>query len=158
MENLLKSPGCAQYNRAVKPSLHLNIVSPVLLGTLLASIAGKALAADNGPDQSVAVIRGSDTTQPAHHGSVIVMRPESGSFMRVTMRLAEEAQAREKRAAAEQALETSQQISEAFRTLELAAAAARYRPAGYATWVVPGKSSAPRPAQGRRHPVKAVEP
>src|SRR5688572_17497840 len=99
MEDLLISPGCAQYNRAVKSSLHLRIVSPVLLGSLLASTAARSPAADNGPDQSVAVIRGGATSLPAHDGSVIVMRPESGSFMRVTARLADEAQAREEREA-----------------------------------------------------------
>jgi hypothetical protein len=158
MENLLISPGYDQYNLAVKSSLHLEIVSPILLGSLLASIAAGSLAADNAPDLSVAVIRGSDTSQPAHDGSVVVMRPESGTFMRVTTRLAEEAQAREERAAEAQARETGQQIAVAFRALELAAAAARYRPAGYVTWVVPGKSSARQPALGRPHPVKTVEP
>jgi hypothetical protein len=158
MENLLKSPGCAQYNRVVKSSLHLRIVSPVLLGALLASIAAGSLAADNRPDQRVAVIRGSDTSQPAHDGSVIVMRPERGSFMRVTARLAEEAQARDEREAAAQARATSRQISQAFWALEQAAAAAWYRPTGYATWVIPGKSSPPRPAHGRRHPVAPAKP
>ena len=125
----------------------------------MVSFSTHSQAADNVSDQSVAVIRGSHTSKQAKIGSVVVMRPESGSFMRVTTRLADEAQAREERAAAEQAREASQQISEAFIAVEQAAEAVRDRPPEYyAIWVGPRKGGAPRPTQGRRHSVKPVEP
>lgn len=139
--------------------LHLKSVSLVLLGSVIVSISSNSRAADNTPNQSVAVIRGGDTSQRAQDKSVIVMRPESGSFMRVTTRLADEAQAREERAAAEQAWETNQQVSEAFIAVEQAAEAVRDRPPEYyAIWVGPRKGGAPRPTQGRRHSVKLAEP
>ena len=159
MEGLQTSPVCTQYNGVMKSPLHLKSVSLVLLGSVIVSISTNSRAADNVPDQSVAVIRGGDTSQRAQDKSVVVMRPESGSFMRVTTRLADEAQAREERAAAEQARETSQQISEALRSAAQAAVTVRDRPPEYyAVGVSPWKRGTPRPTQGRRHSVRPAEP
>jgi hypothetical protein len=115
----------------------------LLVATLLPLMAiadGSAPANDDRSDTPVIVIRGSQVqiqggTQKAvkagkraapssqQEGAVIVMRPASGSFMRGTTRLAAEADAREERAAQEEARETNLRLSEALRAVEDAAKA-----------------------------------
>jgi ABC-type phosphate transport system substrate-binding protein len=90
-------------------------------------------------DGPIVVIRGSQTQvqgaprkaagQRSHatpvaqtEQGVVVMRPSSGSFMRETTRLAAEADAREERAAQQEAREANQQLT---RTLQAIADAAR---------------------------------
>jgi hypothetical protein len=98
-----------------------------------------AFRPSDSPDGSVVVIRGGQTQvqgvrqkvvgQRSHatlsaqtEQGVVVMRPASGSFMRETTRLAAEADAREERAAHEEAREVNQQLG---RTLQAVADAAR---------------------------------
>jgi len=89
----------------------------------LAAMAEPAMPAeDSAIAPQVAVIRGSQTPilSRREHG-VIVMRPERGSFMRETMRLAAEAEARDERAARQEAREANLRLSSALRSLENAA-------------------------------------
>lgn len=116
----------------------------LLAATLLPLIAVADPAATAKPavtDATVLVVRGSQTqvhsatqkatgqrghTIPAaqtDHG-VIVMRPASGSFMRETTRLASEAEAREARAAREEARAKDLQLIKTLKAVEVAAHAA----------------------------------
>jgi len=107
----------------------------LLVATLLPLMAiadGSAPANDDRSDTLVIVIRGSQVQiqggkraapSSQQEGAVIVMRPASGSFMRGTTRLAAEADAREERAAQEEARETNLRLSEALRAVEDAAKA-----------------------------------
>jgi hypothetical protein len=76
-------------------------------------------------DASVIVLRGSQAKVPTarEENGVIVMRPAAGSFMRETTRLAAEAEARNERAAREQARETSSRLVSALLAVESAASA-----------------------------------
>jgi len=95
----------------------------------LAAMAEPAMpTGDDVTAPQVAVIRGN---QPPilsrHERGVIVMRPERGSFMRETARLAAEAEARDERAARQEAREVNLRLSSALRSLENAAAATQQR-------------------------------
>jgi hypothetical protein len=119
-----------------------------------------------GSDESVIVIRGSRVqsapqkadgkrshTIPAARTEqgVIVMRPASGSLMRETTHLSAEADARDERAAQEEAREANLQMTEAMKAVEDAARAAeeeaRTRSERYYPIYVP-----------RPHPPKARPP
>ena len=104
---------------------------PRIAGALTVSIilSPTAIAgpADHGTgdatDASVIVMRGSQAQVPTgrQENGVIVMRPAPGSFLRETTRLAAEAEARNERAAREEARETNSRLVEALRAVEVAA-------------------------------------
>lgn len=107
-----------------------NHLAVSFLGLAVALAGADSLAADDAPGEPVALIRGSNISAapltprsaPAAHGqTVVVMRPESGSFMRETTRLAHEAQAREERVAEEQARHTNRQLLDTLEAIERAA-------------------------------------
>jgi ABC-type phosphate transport system substrate-binding protein len=119
----------------------LTIATLLIAGclALAAKAAPPASKPSDSPDGPVVVIHGSQTqvqgapqkaagqrsrATPAAQTEqgVVVMRPASGSFMRETARLSAEADAREERAAQEEAREVNQQLT---RTLQAVADAAR---------------------------------
>jgi hypothetical protein len=99
----------------------------------LAAVAEPVTPAEDGATAAqVAVIRGKQIPiQSRHEQGVIVMRPERGSFMRETKRLAAEAEARDERAARREARETNLRLTSTLRTLENAAAAVQQQRHGY---------------------------
>ena len=90
----------------------------------LVGIAFSGLAAAGETAGTVAVIRGTETATHPSSG-VIVMRPRRDSFLRETMRLAAEADAREERAAADRAEDAHRRLSEAIESLAITAYATR---------------------------------
>jgi hypothetical protein len=96
----------------------------------LAAMAEPVTPAEDGvAAPQVAVIRGSQAPiLSRHEQGVIVMRPERGSLMRETTRLAAEAEAREERAARQEAREVNLRLASALLALQVSAAAAQRRP------------------------------
>jgi hypothetical protein len=109
----------------MKPLAHWPKLAAFALATVAAGI--QSHGAEVASDPSVSVIRGSHSTATQDE-TVVVMRPERGSFLRETTRLAQEAQAREERAAAEQARETNRRLSGMTEAIEQAAEAIRDYP------------------------------
>src|SRR5262245_21451219 len=122
--------------------------------------ASTAVLADVAPPASVVVMRGDDSFQwlpPAKDvtdATVIVLRPESGSFLRETARLAAAAQDCEARLAIQQERLAHQQMAGAVQALGAIAAASWSASHFRTAWplFVTGGSDRPAPPLPRRAP------
>ena len=128
----------------------MNLAS-MLFPALIAALAFSASAladtqktgtqARHDTDPAVVVIRGTEkhdarqkspatrvtsTTRTTSEAGVIVDRPDPAGFLRETVRLAAQAEAREQRAAEQQSREKDRQLTETLRALEDAARATEY--------------------------------
>ena len=125
---------------------------------VLALAAGTAAMADD--TTSVVVIRGGEvgSWSDSNSSSVVVMRPESGSFLRETTRLAAEADAREERLARERERDTSLAIEEALRALQATAYASASMTSADTWWPVflPVNGHRPPLARPRAHAARSM--
>jgi hypothetical protein len=124
----------------------------------MALAAASAVMADQ--TASVVVIRGGEvgSWSDSNSSSVVVMRPESGSFLRETTRLAAEAEAREERLARERERETSLAIAEALRALQATAYASASMTSADTWWPVflPVNGHRPPPSRPRAHAAQSM--
>jgi hypothetical protein len=93
--------------------------------SLLIGFAFGGLAHAGEREQTVVVIRGTNSTVRPD-ASVVVLRPPRGSFLRETTRLAADADAREARMAVREALDSSRLLSEVLEAVIASADATRY--------------------------------
>jgi len=136
---------------AGKMTARILVVAIVLPLTAIAD--GPGHSSGGATDVSVTVMRGSQeqvqgapqkaggaghrATPPGRqeHG-VIVMRPAPGSFMRETTRLAAEAEARDARAAREEARESNLRLTKALRAVQDAANAVQAQQRRKRYWIL----------------------
>jgi len=121
------------------------------MAVLALAAAPAAVMADDTP--SVVVIRGGEvgSWSDSQSSSVVVMRPESGSFLRETTRLAAEAESREERLARQLERESGLEIAEALRALQETAYASASM-TSVATWwpvFLPVNDHRPPPSRPR---------
>ena len=120
-----------------------------LMAVLALAAAPAAVMADD--TASVVVIRGGEvgSWSDSQSSSVVVMRPESGSFLRETTRLAAEAESREERLARQLERESGLEIAEALRALQATAYASASMTSAATWWPVFLPVNDPRPLPSR---------